>query len=184
MSGMAFSLGEGVFGAGATIWGDGESFRGVRDIWAFRYPAACFGLAAIVLVCPTATDFCRCFEACAVLSGSGPLVGGRNGLDFCTDGLVGESLTLFLLSVSIAIAVYDPLLAVAFGIEFFIVLGAAFGASLGVGGVASSSLEGTSKTLALSAGEKGGVLDGDVRVILFSFFESAGVMLGDLDAEG
>lgn len=167
-------LNEGMF-----ICGAGDSFRGVRGISAFGCIAASFGFAT-----PVADIFCSCFDAYVLSSDMGSFPGCFTELEFCNSGRTGDSLILFLLSISTAIVCDDPALLAAFRAGFLVGFVLALGAGFDVAGVASSSLEGTSKTLAITDGAEGGDIEGGVRVMLFSFFTSPGTILGDLDREG
>lgn len=102
------------------------------------------------------------------------------GAGFCTTGRTGESLTLFLLSVS-SVATTNASLATLV-MRVWVVFLVALGAGRGVG-CASSSLEGTSKISIVTGGEAGeAVLDVELLATLFTFLGSGTeVTLGDLE---
>jgi hypothetical protein len=105
-------------------------------------------------------------------------MGSFAAIDFCNGGRTGESFILFLLSKSDGPAINVSLFMI-FWVGF-LGLEAAVTIGFEVGGDASSSLDGTSKTLALLIPVEGD-LWGEAREMLLSFFGSAGTTLGDLD---
>lgn len=135
------------------------------------------GRAAIVLLCPP-SDLCGCFDAWFGALNTGRVTGFA-GVDPCDSCRVGESLIFFLLSLSPAETGSTLLVPV----TIVFVTGVLLNIGLGIRAASSSSLEGTSNTLAPRGGADEGIFVPSPLVLFSDFSLSGGVLLGDLDSE-
>jgi len=157
-------------------FGERDNFRGVCIFSGLLFTTEdFFGLEAITFVSPNSIDLCN-----TLTGGEYVLLDTLAVFVFSTSTTFGESLTLFMPLISSAEET-TLLLVSRCPFEFVVAFGAGLRALEAIGVTDSSSLDGTSNTLAFTAK----ALEGEGLFLgLFSRLGSEGATLGDLDRIG